>query len=65
MKNIETESIIFSNYDPLKMEGNYIQKWRNTHWKLNNSFLNNNLVKDIIRGNKKLLEANDNEHMKI
>lgn len=67
MKKIEIESIIFSNNDPLKMEGNYIEKWRNnfTDWKLNNSFLNNHLVRQIIRGNKKLLEANDNEHMKI
>ena len=62
-KKIETIPGIFSNHDDMKLK---INKKRETGkfistWKLNNALLNNQWIKEEIKGgNKKFLETNKN-----
>ena len=64
-KKIEIVSNIFSNHNAMRLDINYKKKTvRNTNmWRLNNTFLNNQYIKEIKREIKKFLETNDNENM--
>ena len=65
-KKIEIKSSIFSDHNAMRLDINYKKKTvRNTNtWRLNNMFLNNQLVtKEIKREIKEFLETNDNENM--
>ena len=63
-KEIETVSLIFSNYNAMRLDTNYKKKTiRNTNTQKLNTFLNNQqLTEEIKREFKKFLEANDNEN---
>ena len=64
-KEIETVSLIFSNYNAMRLDTNYKKKTiRNTNTQKLNTFLNNQqLTEEIKREFKKFLEANDNENL--
>ena len=64
-KEIETVSLIFSNYNAMRLDTNYKKKTiRNTNTQKLNTFLNNQQVtEEIKREIKKFLETNDNENM--
>ena len=65
LKKIEIISSIFSDHNAMRLDINYKIRTvinRNT-WRLNNTFLNNKQVTEIIKREiKKLLEKNDNEN---
>ena len=65
-KKTEIVSIIFSDNNAIRLDINYKKKKpvRNTNtWRVNNTFLNNQLVtKEIKKEIKKFLEINDNEN---
>ena len=65
-KKIEIDSGIFSDHNAMRLDINYKEKTvKNTNtWRLNNMFLNNQLVtEESKREIKKFLETNDNENM--
>ena len=65
-KKIEIVSNIFSDHNAMRLDINYKKKSvKNTNtWRLNNTFLNNKqVIKEIKREIKKILETNDNENM--
>ena len=67
-KNIEIISSIFSDHNTIRLDINYKEKTvKNTNtWRLNNMFLNNQLVtEEIKREIKNFLETNDNENITI
>lgn len=57
---IEIIPVIFSNQNEMKLEINSKRKTGKciNMWKLNTTFLNNQLVKEITRENRKYLEIN-------
>ena len=65
-KKVEIVSSIFSDHNAKRLDINYKKKKpvRNTNtWRVNNTFLNNQLVtKEIKKEIKKFLEINDNEN---
>ena len=65
MKKIEIISSIFSNNNAMRLDINYkIKTLINTStWRLNNTFLNNKQVSEIIKREiKKFLERNHSEN---
>ena len=64
-KKIEIISIIFSDYNTMRLDINYKKKKtvKNTNtWRLNNTFLNNQQVTEKIKREiKKYIKTNDNE----
>ena len=67
-KKIEIISIIFSDYNTMRLDINYKKKKtvKNTNtWRLNNTFLNNQQVTEKIKREiKKYIKTNDNEKTK-
>ena len=65
-KKIEIVSSIFSDHNAMRLDINYKEKTvKNTNtWRLNNMFLNNQLVtEESKREIKKFLETNDNKNI--
>ena len=65
VKKLKSSSI-FSDHNAMRLDINYKKKTvRNTNtWRLNNMFLNNQqVIEEIKREIKKILETNDNENM--
>ena len=67
IKKIEIISSIFSNHNAMRLDINYKKKTiRNTNtWRLNNTFLNQQVTEEIKREIKNFLETNDNEKTTI
>ena len=63
-KKTEIVSSIFSNHNSMRLHINYKKKTVRNTWRLNNMFLNNQLVtEEIKREIKKFLETNDNKNI--